>query len=40
MLPALVGDPDGGLILDLQHESPGADREPNLLPAPDGRSSR
>jgi hypothetical protein len=36
MLPALVPDADGGLTLHLQHESPGADREPNWLPAPDG----
>jgi hypothetical protein len=36
MLPALVPDPDGGLTLHLQHESPDADREPNWLPAPDG----
>jgi hypothetical protein len=36
MLPQLVRDDDGGLTLHLQHESPGADREPNWLPAPAG----
>jgi len=36
MLPDLVRDPDGGLTLYLQHESPGAEKESNWLPAPDG----
>jgi hypothetical protein len=27
-------DADGGLTIDVQHESPGAEREPNWLPAP------
>lgn len=29
-------NPDGSLDLYFQHESPGADKEPNWLPAPDG----
>ena len=33
----LARDADGGLTLHLQHGSPGADREPNWLPAPEGR---
>ncbi len=36
MLPALQRDPDGGLTLCIQHESPGRDREANWLPAPNG----
>ena len=36
MVPDLVRDPDGGVTIYVQHESPGADREPNWLPAPDG----
>jgi hypothetical protein len=36
MLPDLVSDPDGGITLYLQHESPGEDKEANWLPAPDG----
>ncbi|MFN0054455.1 MAG: DUF1254 domain-containing protein [Planctomycetales bacterium] len=36
MLPDLKRDPDGGLTLYLQHESPGADKESNWLPAPSG----
>lgn len=36
MLPSLVPDPDGGYTLSLQNESPGADRESNWLPAPEG----
>lgn len=36
MLPGLKRDPDGGLTLYIQHESPGKDREANWLPAPRG----
>jgi hypothetical protein len=36
MLPQLVRDPDGGITLYLQHESPGKARQPNWLPAPNG----
>lgn len=36
MLPKLKRDPDGGLRLHIQHESPGAERESNWLPAPAG----
>jgi hypothetical protein len=36
MLPSLKRDPDGGLTIHVQHESPGADRESNWLPAPAG----
>ncbi len=36
MLPSLKKDADGGLTLLIQHESPGADKEANWLPAPDG----
>ncbi|MBN9017111.1 MAG: DUF1254 domain-containing protein [Rhizobiales bacterium] len=36
MLPSLKRDPDGGITLYLQHDSPGADRESNWLPAPQG----
>jgi hypothetical protein len=36
MLPQFVKDPDGGLTLYVQNESPGADKEPNWLPAPKG----
>ena len=36
MLPQLQRDPDGGLTLLIQHDSPGADREANWLPAPAG----
>jgi hypothetical protein len=36
MLPDLVKDADGGLTLHIQHESPGADKEANWLPAPQG----
>ncbi len=36
MLPDLIRDEDGGVTLYIQHESPGADREANWLPAPDG----
>ena len=36
MLPDLVRNPDGGITLYVQNESPGADREANWLPAPAG----
>lgn len=36
MLPGLKKDPDGGITLYVQHESPGKDREANWLPAPAG----
>jgi hypothetical protein len=36
MLPQLKKDADGGLTLDVSHDSPGADRESNWLPAPEG----
>lgn len=36
MLPDLKRDADGGLTLYVQHESPGADKESNWLPAPSG----
>jgi hypothetical protein len=36
MLPKLEKDADGGLTLYVQHESPGADKEANWLPAPSG----
>jgi hypothetical protein len=36
MLPDLITDPDGGITLIIQHDSPGADKEANWLPAPDG----
>jgi len=36
MLPQLVKDPDGGITLYVQNESPGKDKEPNWLPAPAG----
>jgi hypothetical protein len=36
MLPQLRRDADGGLTLLLQKESPGADKEANWLPAPEG----
>ncbi len=36
MLPNLEPDPDGSLTIDVQHESPGAQREANWLPAPTG----
>ena len=36
MLPQLTKDPDGGLTLYIQHESPGASKEANWLPAPKG----
>ncbi|MBV8056971.1 MAG: DUF1254 domain-containing protein, partial [Deltaproteobacteria bacterium] len=36
MLPDLKRDADGGLALYIQHDSPGAEKESNWLPAPDG----
>jgi len=36
MEPALICDPDGGITLYVQHESPGKDTEPNWLPTPKG----
>jgi hypothetical protein len=36
MLPSLKRDADGGITLNVQHESPGTDRESNWLPAPAG----
>jgi hypothetical protein len=36
MLPGLKRDADGGLTIYVQHDSPGKDREPNWLPAPEG----
>jgi hypothetical protein len=36
MLPQLVKDPDGGLTLYFQNDSPGKDKESNWLPAPKG----
>ncbi len=36
MLPGLIKDADGGITLSIQHDSPGADKEANWLPAPDG----
>jgi hypothetical protein len=36
MLPQLHRDPDGGLTLLIQNESPGKDQEANWLPAPKG----
>lgn len=36
MLPGLARDADGGLTIYIQNDSPGADKEANWLPAPDG----
>jgi len=36
MLPGLKRDADGGITLYVQNESPGAEKEPNWLPAPKG----
>jgi hypothetical protein len=36
MLPQFKRDPDGGLTLIIQKESPGKDKESNWLPAPKG----
>jgi hypothetical protein len=34
MEPDLIRDPDGGVTLHIQHQSPRKDKEPNWLPAP------
>jgi hypothetical protein len=36
MLPAMKKNPDGSLTIYVQKDSPGADKESNWLPAPDG----
>lgn len=36
MLPNLVKDPDGGITIYVQNQSPGPEKEANWLPAPDG----
>jgi hypothetical protein len=36
MVDQFVKGPDGGITLYVQNESPGQDKEPNWLPAPDG----
>ncbi len=36
MLPQFKKDADGGITFYIQHESPGADKEANWLPAPSG----
>lgn len=36
MLPKLKKDPDGGITLYIQSDSPGKDKESNWLPAPNG----
>ncbi len=36
MLPNLVNNPDGSLTIYVQNASPGAEKEPNWLPAPAG----
>jgi hypothetical protein len=36
ILPSLKRDPDGGLTLYIQHDSPGKYEESNWLPAPNG----
>ena len=36
MLPTLTKDPDGGITLYIQNQSPGPDKESNWLPAPTG----
>jgi len=36
MLPQFKRDADGGITFYIQHDSPGANKESNWLPAPDG----
>lgn len=36
MLPNLIKDADGGITIYVQNQSPGADKEANRLPAPEG----
>ena len=36
MLPGMKKNSDGSLTLYVQHDSPGSDKEPNWLPAPNG----
>lgn len=36
MLPGLVKDPDGGVTIYVQHQSPGPEKEANWLPSPEG----
>lgn len=36
MLPSLAKDPDGGVTIYVQYQSPGLEKEANWLPAPDG----
>ena len=36
MLNTLARDADDGITLNLQHGKPGAERQANWLPAPDG----
>jgi hypothetical protein len=36
MESSLIKDPDGGITLYLQNESPGLEKEANWLPAPAG----
>jgi hypothetical protein len=36
MIPQFNKDADGGFTLYFQNKSPGADKEPNWLPAPEG----
>ncbi len=36
MVPSLLRDADGGFTIDIQHDSPGAEREANWLPVPQG----
>ncbi len=36
MLPSLAKDPDGGVTIYVQYQSPGPEKEANWLPAPDG----
>lgn len=36
MLPDLKKDADGGVTIYIQNKSPGADKESNWLPAPEG----